>query len=119
MWRVVWRIASDYGAGSVLALGVMAVVVMLTTIVVGVSGAWAAWQRAAIAADAAALAAADVAVGRATGDPCTEADRIALANGATVKSCLVTGVVVSVVTAVRYTGWEALTSARAGPPGTP
>ncbi|CAM5501672.1 Secretion/DNA translocation related TadE-like protein OS=Leifsonia shinshuensis OX=150026 GN=HNR13_003456 PE=4 SV=1 [Leifsonia shinshuensis] len=107
----------DRGAGSVLALAAVAVTVTLTAAVVGVSGAWGARQRAAVAADAAALAAADIAVGRRGGDPCSQAEAVARADGAVIRACVIAGVIVTVEAAVPYHGWEASASARAGPPG--
>lgn len=110
---------ADRGSGSVLALTLAAIAVVLTTVVVGVAGAWAARQRAGVVADAAALAAADVAVGRAPGNPCESAGEVARANGGTVRACVVEGLVATVTAVVPYAGWEAASSARAGPPGTP
>lgn len=107
----------ERGAGTVLALAVVAVTVSLTTAAIGVVGAWGARQKAAVAADATALAAADVAAGRASGEPCAEADVVARANGASVTGCVVAAVVVSVEVSVPYLGWEASAAARAGPPG--
>ncbi|MEN2739490.1 Rv3654c family TadE-like protein [Microbacterium sp. X-17] len=107
----------DRGAGTVLALAVVAVTVTLTTATIGVVGAWGARQKAAVAADATALAAADVAAGRTSGEPCAEADIVARANGASVTGCVVAAVVVSVEVSVPYLGWEASAAARAGPPG--
>lgn len=107
----------ERGAGTVLALAVVAVTVTLTTAAIGVAGAWGALQKAAVAADATALAAADVASGRTSGEPCVRADAVARANGASVTGCLVEAVVVSVEVSVPYLGWEASAAARAGPPG--
>ncbi len=111
--------AVERGSGTVLALATVAVLAAVTAAVVLVCGAWAARQRAGIAADAAALAGADVAVGRAVGDPCTQARLVAHANGAALAGCAVAGVVVSVTAVVPYAGWRAEAPARAGPPGTP
>jgi secretion/DNA translocation related TadE-like protein len=84
-----------------------------------VSGAWAARQRAGIAADAAALAAADVAVGLIDGEPCSRAELVARANGAALADCAIAGPVAWVTAVVPYAGWQAEVRARAGPPGTP
>lgn len=107
----------ERGAGSVLALAVVAVTVTVTLAAVGVAGAWGASRKAAVAADAAALAAADAAVGRTDADPCGLAETVARANGATLTDCVLAGVLVTVDVAVPYHGWEASASARAGPPG--
>ncbi|MBO1737487.1 Rv3654c family TadE-like protein [Leifsonia sp. TF02-11] len=111
--------AVERGSGTVLALATVAVLAAVTAAVVLVCGAWVARQRAGIAADAAALAGADVAVGRAAGDPCTQARLVARANGAPLAECAVAGVVVTVTAVVPYAGWRAEAPARAGPPGTP
>lgn len=107
----------ERGAGTVLALAVVAVTVTLTTAAIGVAGAWGARQKAAVAADATALAAADVAAGRTSGEPCAQADVVARANGASVTGCVVAAVVVTVEVSVPYLAWEASAAARAGPPG--
>ncbi|MGH1523728.1 Rv3654c family TadE-like protein [Leifsonia sp. L25] len=109
----------ERGAGTVLALAVVAVTVTLTTAAIGVTGAWGARQKARVAADATALAAADVAVGRMSGEPCARADAVARANGAVMEGCAVAGVVVSVEVSVPYLGRAASAAARAGPPGSP
>ncbi|WP_082518907.1 Rv3654c family TadE-like protein [Leifsonia sp. Leaf336] len=114
-----WRRAAELGSGTVLALMTVAVVAVVTTAVMLVSGAWAARHRAGIAADAAALAAADVAVGRAPGESCARAQFLARANGASLVDCAVEGVVARVTAGVPYAGWQAEVPARAGPPGTP
>ncbi|WP_370056458.1 Rv3654c family TadE-like protein [Leifsonia sp. EB41] len=107
----------ERGAGTVLALAVVAVTVALTTAAIGVTGAWGARQKAAVAADATALAAADVAVGRTSGEPCARADVVARGNGASMTGCVVEAVVVSVEVSVPYLAWETSAAARAGPPG--
>jgi secretion/DNA translocation related TadE-like protein len=114
-----FRHPRERGAGSVLALAAVAVTVTLTTAAIGVAGAWGARQRAGVAADAGALAAADVAVGRASGEPCDRAAQVAGANGASVRACAVDGVIVTIDVSVSYHGWEVRASARAGPPGSP
>ena len=114
-----FRRPRERGAGSVLALAAVAVTVTLTTAVVVVAGAWGARQLAGVAADAAALAAADVAVGRASGDPCARAAEVAGASGASVSACVVNGVIVTIDVSVPYHGSQAHASARAGPPGSP
>lgn len=114
-----WPRAVERGSGTVLALATVAVLAAVTAAVVLVCGAWVARQRAGLAADAAALAGADAAVGRAAGDPCTQARLVARANGAALAECAVAGVVVTVTAVVPYAGWRAEAPARAGPPGAP
>lgn len=111
--------SAERGSGTVLALAILAVVAAVTAAVVLVCGAWAARQRAAVAADAAALAGAEVAVGRSVGEPCAQARLVARANGATLADCVVAGVAVQVTAVVPYAGWQSAVPARAGPPGTP
>ncbi|HRN30476.1 MAG TPA: hypothetical protein PK890_12360, partial [Terrimesophilobacter sp.] len=73
-------------------------------------------QRVAGAADAAALAAADVAVGREPGLPCTVARFVAEANETALDACVVDGYVVTVrvVSDRRAIRIEAVSTA--GPP---
>jgi secretion/DNA translocation related TadE-like protein len=73
-------------------------------------------SAAAGAADAAALAAADARVGLATGFPCEQAAVIAEANGATLTSCEVDGLVVTVSVSRPVAGFHVTASATAGPP---
>jgi secretion/DNA translocation related TadE-like protein len=80
---------SERGAGSVLTIGVMALVVFVGLAVLGAAQVITARARATTAADAAALAAAPttfppLAVG---GSPMAEALRVAEANGARLVSC--------------------------------
>jgi secretion/DNA translocation related TadE-like protein len=80
---------SERGAGSVLTIAVMALVVFVGLAVLGAAQVITARARATTAADAAALAAAPttfppLAVG---GSPMAEALRVAEANGARLVSC--------------------------------
>jgi secretion/DNA translocation related TadE-like protein len=80
---------SERGAGSVLTVAVMALVVFVGLAVLGAAQVITARARATTAADAAALAAAPttfppLAVG---GSPMAEALRVAEANGARLVSC--------------------------------
>lgn len=115
-----WHRADD-GAGSVLALGVIAVLLSLAAGALAVVAAVHAGHRAAAGADLAALAAAAVLTGdpvSGAADPCREAHRVALANGGTLTSCRVSGEQVEVTVAVTPTcpGLpEALARARAEP----
>ena len=108
----------DRGSASVLALGTVGALIGITAAVLVVTGAYVEHRRAAVAGDAAALGAADVASGRAGGSPCAEAQRIAEANGAHLESCSLDGPVVSVTASTGYLGFRARVDARAGPPGT-
>ncbi|MFK4788461.1 Rv3654c family TadE-like protein [Microbacterium sp. ZW T5_56] len=84
-------------------------------VIVGEAGVLS--QRAAAAADAAALAAADAVTGVIPGDPCVRAGDVAAANGAVVDWCAVSGAVATVVVHANRGILTAAARARAGPPG--
>ena len=107
----------ERGSASVLGLGMVGALIGTVGAVLIVTGAHVEHRRAATAADAAALGAADVASGRVGGSPCAEAQRIAEANGAGLEACSVDGLVVSVAASTGYLGLDARAEARAGPPG--
>lgn len=73
-------------------------------------------QAVAGAADAAALAAADTAVGIVSGVPCAAAADVAAANGATLRSCDVDGLIVTVTVGRLLMGVSVTAAATAGPP---
>ena len=77
----------DAGAGAVLVVAVLAVAVVLAASAAVLAQVTAARHRADVAADLGALAAADVLVGRAAGDPCERAARVVAANGAQLRRC--------------------------------
>ena len=106
----------ERGAGVVLALAIVGVVVLLATAMVGLGAVLAVRQRVIGAADAAAVAAADVAIGIAPGDPCTVAAHVAAAGGARVQRCALDGLVVTVTVAGSAAGIPISALARAGPP---
>lgn len=119
--RAVAQVESSGEAGSVtvLLLAVCLVGVLLATAGAGVGSAVVARHRAQAAADLGALAAADVLVGRAAGQPCAAAVLTARHNGARVTSCQVTGTDVLVRTSVSPRGpiaalGHAVAVARAG-----
>jgi secretion/DNA translocation related TadE-like protein len=68
------------------------------------------------AADASALAAADVAVGVAPGNPCNTARHVARGNSTRIERCEVDGLVVSVTASATFMGIPVEASATAGPP---
>ncbi|MDJ0338163.1 Rv3654c family TadE-like protein [Cryobacterium sp. PH31-O1] len=107
---------SERGAGSILALAVLAGTVLLTTLVVSILGLLAVGRSVANAADAAALAAADTASGAIAGYPCAAADAAATLNETAVTRCTVTGLIASVSVRRRVHGIDISASARAGPP---
>ncbi|MFM9876428.1 MAG: Rv3654c family TadE-like protein, partial [Rhodoglobus sp.] len=85
---------SERGSASVVTVGLIAGIAALAALTIPLYSALAIKQSVAAAADAAALAAADVAVGRVAGYPCEVATRVAAANGASVTACTVDGLVV-------------------------
>jgi secretion/DNA translocation related TadE-like protein len=109
--------SSDRGSGSILAVAVMAATLGIVSLLVPLYGVLFAKQQAAGAADAAALAAADVAVGIVAGQPCSAAASLATANGASLARCEVDGVIVTVTVSVPAFGFEVIGAATAGPPG--
>lgn len=111
------RLAGERGSGSVLAVGLIAAVTIITVVLVPVASGLAGRSSVAAAADLAALAAADVAVGLAPGIPCELAATVASTNGATLRSCTVDGLIVTVVVGARVLGVDVTAAATAGPPG--
>jgi secretion/DNA translocation related TadE-like protein len=82
---------SERGSGTVLAAGLGLLVIGLLSAALLMAQATVHAQRAASAADLAALAAADVARGLKPGDPCAAAAETAAQNNATLTSCLLAG----------------------------
>ncbi|MGN6743285.1 MAG: Rv3654c family TadE-like protein [Amnibacterium sp.] len=105
----------ESGAATVLAVGVVAVLVVLLAALVPAVALLDARQRAASAADAAALAAADTALGARAGIPCVAASTVAAAGGATLVRCRQTGLVVRVDVTVTALAIPVPAAARAGP----
>jgi secretion/DNA translocation related TadE-like protein len=94
--RLLARLRPDRGAGTVTVVGIVAAITIAALVVIGAGAALVARQRIVGAADAAALAAADVASGRLPGAPCSVAGEVAAANGAALDGCIVDGLVVTV-----------------------
>ncbi len=111
------RAAGERGSGTVVtlgaALGLLAVLLMLLPLAVVL----ASRQSVTGAADAAALAGADVASGLLPGYPCQEAARVAAANGAELAACAVDGLVVTVTASRSLLALTIAESATAGPAG--
>ncbi|QAY75083.1 helicase [Agromyces protaetiae] len=112
------RLADDRGAGSVLALAVIGAVVALVVGIVPVLAILVDTQRAANAADAAALAAADATSGAVatSGSACELAGRVARRGGAEVVSCEIDGLEASVAVRLTAALFPVTARARAGPP---
>lgn len=109
-------IRSEAGSGSTLALAIIAATAALSLTLITAIGAFAVHTRASVAADAAALAAADTASGRLPGDPCGRASLIAAAHDASLASCD-SSRTESVVTVTTEFGWFTVAAtARAGLP---
>lgn len=106
----------DSGAGSALVVGLVAVVAVCGLTVVGGSHALVRGQLVTAAADAAALAAGDVLLGWAPGDPCAVAERVATAHGVRLSACVAEGVSMLVRVETGILGITVSRSARAGPP---
>ena len=110
--------SGERGSGSLLGLAIIgsvaAVVTLLVPLVIGLG----IHESLAAGADAAALAAADVASGVAPGFPCVVAARLAAANGVSLDTCRVDGLVVTVRTDRHFLGLDLGATATAGPPRT-
>ena len=109
----------ERGAGSILVVAILAAMVSLCALAVPLCSVLVVKQLAAGAADAAALAAADVAVGRASGIPCTVAGQVAAANATSLTACAPDGLVVTVRVEKEVLGFAVVASATAGPPDNP
>ncbi|NLS11007.1 hypothetical protein HGQ17_13580 [Nesterenkonia sp. MY13] len=81
----------DRGSGTVVAVGIIAVLILLLALVAVLGAVAVATTHATRAADLAALAGADTARGLNTGDPCTVAGQVAARNGVELESCSVGG----------------------------
>ena len=106
----------ESGAATALAVGVIAALVVLLAALVPVVVLLGAHGRAGAAADAAALAGADTALGVTAGVPCDTAARVAAADGAAIVRCRQSGVDVRVDVSVTVLGIAVPGAARAGPP---
>lgn len=111
-----WRVADEAGAGSIVAVAVIATVLCLTALVLPLQFAFARGQSLAGAADAAALAAADTLSGAVAGTPCVAAAEVARANGAELDACVLDGLVATVRVGGSAAGIHLTATATAGPP---
>ena len=107
----------DRGAGTVVTLGFGLGIVATLLLVLPLYAALATRHSATAAADAAALAAADVASGLVPGQPCDSAARVAAANGASLEACSLDGLVATVTVGRAILGISLRESATAGPAG--
>lgn len=105
----------EAGSATVLAVGLVAAMIALLAALVPVVVLLGAHGRAGAAADAAALAGADTALGAVAGIPCDTAARIARADGARTVRCRQQGLDVRVDVTVAVLGFPVPGAARAGP----
>lgn len=112
------KLQGDSGAGSILAVGVLATIVATLLLVTPLARVLVVRAEMAGAADAAALAAADVARGILPGVPCVMATSVAMSNGASLDECRVDGVVVTVRVSTIVLALSVTATATAGPPST-
>ncbi len=99
-----------------LALGTVAVLAVAITVLLPFVLLLPVKHRVKDAADAAALAAADVAVGLVPGAPCDLAATVAEGNGAEVLACRVDGLIATVTAGVTVLGLPLTATSSAGPP---
>ena len=109
------RSAGEAGSGSILTVAILGAVTALSMMLLPLYMGLSARHSVAGAADAAALAAADTAVGIVPGVPCEAARRVAVANGAQILSCDVDGLIVTVTAARIILGVSVTAAATAGP----
>jgi secretion/DNA translocation related TadE-like protein len=107
----------ERGSGSILGLAIAGTIAAVLSVTLPLYMGFSVRESVAGAADASALAGADVASGIAPGSPCGVAATVAAANGASLVSCRVDGLVVTVGLERGFLGLQLVQSARAGPPG--
>lgn len=110
------RLAGERGTGGVVVLAVALLLLATTVGAVSVLAAFPARQVAQAAADAGALAAADVASGLKAGEPCAEAARVVGANGASLEECTISDHEAVVRVRVESGPFVFSEPSRAGPP---
>lgn len=115
---VVQKRFGDRGAGSLLAVAVLAAMVATLLLIAPLSRVLVIRAEMSGAADAAALAAADVARGIVPGVPCVIAASVATSNGALLDGCWVDGAIVTVRVSTLVYAFRVTATATAGPPAT-
>lgn len=106
----------ENGAGSILAVAILAAIIAAVVLVAPLGRVLLVRVGMTGAADAAALAAADVARGISPGVPCVIAASVARANGGLLADCRVDGVIVTVRVSHPVLGIPVSATATAGPP---
>lgn len=99
-----------------LAVAIVAATVCAAIAVLSLAAVLTARQRTLAAADAAALAAADVVLGVVPGDPCGWAGEVAAAHRVALIGCVVEGAEVVVTVRTEAGGVPVEARSRAGPP---
>ena len=110
--------STERGSGSVVTVGVGGAIAVLTALALPLYIGLSARHSIAAAADAAALAGANVASGLFTGYPCEQAAVVASVNRAQLTRCDVDGLVVTVGVSGTILGIPVTVTATAGPPPT-
>ncbi|GAB3397718.1 hypothetical protein GCM10027515_02230 [Schumannella luteola] len=103
-------------SGGIAGVGIVVVTAGIALAVVGLGAGLTERQRMIAAADAAALAAADTASGAVSGDPCTQAARLAGEHRAALADCRIEGAEATVEVRGDFAGIPLVARARAGPP---
>lgn len=110
------RTGADDGAGTALAIGVVAAVVIVASTMLPLTLGFAKTRTLAATADSAALAAADTASGALPGYPCEAAASAVRLGGGDLVECRVDAAIASVTVADDILGIRAESTSRAGPP---
>jgi secretion/DNA translocation related TadE-like protein len=111
-------ITSERGSGSILVIAILAATLTLLSLFVPLVAVLVTRHSIATAADASALAAADVASGLLPGYPCEAATLVAASNRADITRCDIDAAVVTVTVSTVVLGFRVAITATAGPPGT-
>jgi secretion/DNA translocation related TadE-like protein len=106
----------DVGSGSLLAIAIIGATIASLALGVPLLVGIGIRESVATAADAGALAGADVAAGIYPGSPCTVVASVATANHARLVGCRVDGLVITVRVSTEFLGLPVASEATAGPP---
>ena len=98
-----------------LAVGIIAAILAAMSLAMPLGVVLVTRERVSGAADAAALAGADVVAGLRPGDPCSAATMVAAVNSAGLSGCAVDGLIVTVSVTSPMMGFSVTASATAGP----
>lgn len=109
------RIRDERGGGAILVVAILGALTAWTVLALAAMTVFPTSQRAANAADSAALAAADVASGAIAGIPCDTAAEAAGMNGGSLDACELDGPIATVQASVAWSVFKITAVARAGP----